>query len=630
MKKKVLGFTLAIAMLVSFLFQAAYVGAAITQPPVSFTIEQLKTDIDLLQIKPFVSPGNSGASYSKSTGWAVEADYNYTTDFAWNSVSGTKYAQWNATTSVESDMAFISDGWAVDVGVSSSLESAFPTIVQIKPSYNTTAGRLVFIAPYSGIFKVEGSSLFPDIKAPAIVPNNTTYNSALDANPIKFRITVNNVKIWPTDADYVYFRIGDQVAMPTLNNLALSTNDKIAFECYNPFPGYNTLNGGHTAASDVYLNLKPIVTFTDFSIPTDYSPLSYRQLMIDQFNAAGGYNPPVGAWAPSAPVTFTEDYAPWFTQVDYGDGFISNASSIIALDGNGIPSRLESYGYLWTKEWAGGNNVGFVDAWGAVWARINATWAATPNNMTTTTSLSFKAPSAGKYSILPEDTNGYIKAQDTNMKFRIVKANYSVNGWRSAYTKVWPTGSDYQVIPAGTQIDVPTLNNIYLNQGEILALQTVNDTGASVAGNLYIRAKIRLELKLGTLGVSQTPYLTNIVPGKTVADVLAQIAGYTSIGFKTKTGTTITDNGTAVTTGTTVTIGINATNTEYTVVIKGDVDGSGTIALNDLATIKSHLLQISPLSGAYLMAGGITTQGKIGISDLLAVKKHVLGISLIS
>jgi len=68
----------------------------------------------------------------------------------------------------------------------------------------------------------------------------------------------------------------------------------------------------------------------------------------------------------------------------------------------------------------------------------------------------------------------------------------------------------------------------------------------------------------------------------------------------------------------------------YTLVVKGDIDGTGAVDIADLVAIKSHLLNITPLTGVALTAGKITNQSGIAISDLLAVKKHSLGITLIT
>jgi hypothetical protein len=72
------------------------------------------------------------------------------------------------------------------------------------------------------------------------------------------------------------------------------------------------------------------------------------------------------------------------------------------------------------------------------------------------------------------------------------------------------------------------------------------------------------------------------------------------------------------------------TTVNYTVLIKGDVDGNGTIALADLAAMKLHLLQSTQLTEIYKTAGLFNNRTNITIIDLMWVKKHLLGIYLIT
>lgn len=65
------------------------------------------------------------------------------------------------------------------------------------------------------------------------------------------------------------------------------------------------------------------------------------------------------------------------------------------------------------------------------------------------------------------------------------------------------------------------------------------------------------------------------------------------------------------------------------IVIYGDVSGDGDISIIDLARIKSHLLKVDQLAGAYKSAGDISNKGSVTISDLLSVKKNLLGIHII-
>ena len=63
----------------------------------------------------------------------------------------------------------------------------------------------------------------------------------------------------------------------------------------------------------------------------------------------------------------------------------------------------------------------------------------------------------------------------------------------------------------------------------------------------------------------------------------------------------------------------------YTVVIFGDTNGDGITTITDMLAIKAHILQKSPLDGAYAMAADTSDDGGISITDFLQLKAAVLG-----
>lgn len=68
--------------------------------------------------------------------------------------------------------------------------------------------------------------------------------------------------------------------------------------------------------------------------------------------------------------------------------------------------------------------------------------------------------------------------------------------------------------------------------------------------------------------------------------------------------------------------------TEYTFVIKGDVDGNGLVDIVDLLKTRKKILGYS-LIGPYLSASDINNDGNVGIDDLLKIRKHILGYTVI-
>ena len=131
----------------------------------------------------------------------------------------------------------------------------------------------------------------------------------------------------------------------------------------------------------------------------------------------------------------------------------------------------------------------------------------------------------------------------------------------------------------------------------------------------------------------------NLVEGKTVVpfvlvnrdDVLTVKDVVESDMFSGKVetinGTAISSLDTLVGTGDKFT---TTDGTEYTVVVYGDVDGSGTIDSVDLLVLQRHILQIKTLEPIFRKAANIDKNGNKPTSvDLLLIQRHILRLQLI-
>ena len=65
---------------------------------------------------------------------------------------------------------------------------------------------------------------------------------------------------------------------------------------------------------------------------------------------------------------------------------------------------------------------------------------------------------------------------------------------------------------------------------------------------------------------------------------------------------------------------------QLTLVVTGDVNGSGTVTEADLTAVQSHLLQSATLSGAAERAADINANGTVTITDLLQLQSGLLGM----
>ncbi len=64
-----------------------------------------------------------------------------------------------------------------------------------------------------------------------------------------------------------------------------------------------------------------------------------------------------------------------------------------------------------------------------------------------------------------------------------------------------------------------------------------------------------------------------------------------------------------------------------TVVITGDVNGDGRISLTDFVQTKAHLMEVTPLTGAYALACDVNGDGRITLTDFVKLKSHLMEIA---
>ena len=63
----------------------------------------------------------------------------------------------------------------------------------------------------------------------------------------------------------------------------------------------------------------------------------------------------------------------------------------------------------------------------------------------------------------------------------------------------------------------------------------------------------------------------------------------------------------------------NRLHDQKTVIVKGDVDGDGEIALLDAVLVLNHYLEKTPLTGPYLEAGDVNSDGDVGLLDAVLI-----------
>ena len=135
------------------------------------------------------------------------------------------------------------------------------------------------------------------------------------------------------------------------------------------------------------------------------------------------------------------------------------------------------------------------------------------------------------------------------------------------------------------------------------------------------------------LEVSSSIYVMNdgMLSGLTVGQTVAQmLTGFTSNGGMLqvcdKNGVLMAGTDIAKTGAVLQFMDGTAVLNEFALLVYGDTNGDGAIAVSDLIAIKRHMVSIEALEGVYLAAAKVTGGGTVGGADISEIKKDILGI----
>lgn len=197
----------------------------------------------------------------------------------------------------------------------------------------------------------------------------------------------------------------------------------------------------------------------------------------------------------------------------------------------------------------------------------------------------------------------YKVASDMSLKDdrseRNVNAIYNVNR-----DYVFVRANDVKIVfENGANITVPETSGQGKTQAEVLAMMQV---------------------------VSADNYLTGFAVGSDVSTEIAKVRALDSsihIVAKNPGGTEIT--GGTIATGMTITITTNGSTVDYSVVIRGDLNGDGKLSAVDYVKLRNYLDGVSSLSGAYLKSADTSGDGNTSALDYVKVRNHLDGKSAI-
>lgn len=121
-------------------------------------------------------------------------------------------------------------------------------------------------------------------------------------------------------------------------------------------------------------------------------------------------------------------------------------------------------------------------------------------------------------------------------------------------------------------------------------------------------------------------YIVGFKLGSNVSDIKKAITSnpnVTLVRIKNAEGREITSGNIA--TNMKITLTINQKQYNYTVVVKGDVNGDGLIYATDYVRIKNHIMGKKKLEGAYLKAADINNDNNIYATDYVRIKNYIMG-----
>jgi len=153
---------------------------------------------------------------------------------------------------------------------------------------------------------------------------------------------------------------------------------------------------------------------------------------------------------------------------------------------------------------------------------------------------------------------------------------------------------------------------------------TVEYGGKSAAFTVTVNSRVPDTVTSGTYAVSGG-YISKLLPGATVTQLLNSLNERQYI--KVFNGSTEISGSTKLGTGMTVKLMDGSTVKQtLTVIIKGDLIGSGAVNALGLLKLKRGILGIETFTAANKQAADVNGDGNVNALDLLVMKRHILGI----
>ncbi len=145
-----------------------------------------------------------------------------------------------------------------------------------------------------------------------------------------------------------------------------------------------------------------------------------------------------------------------------------------------------------------------------------------------------------------------------------------------------------------------------------------------IASDAEIEVNIGIDIESDVYTIDEE-YVSRIVPNTTVSSFKQNIISSQELIITDVNGNIIGEND-LVATGMKLKVGAN---TEFTLVVTGDIDGNGKITVTDLAKIKMHQVSLNILTGEFEMAADVNGDGSISATDIAQIKLVIVGLKTI-
>ena len=123
----------------------------------------------------------------------------------------------------------------------------------------------------------------------------------------------------------------------------------------------------------------------------------------------------------------------------------------------------------------------------------------------------------------------------------------------------------------------------------------------------------------------ETHYISRIGEETTVAEFKQNVEANREITIIDNNGNKLEDDD-IIGTGMTIKVGEEL---EYTLIVRGDINGDGKITITDIARIKLHLIEKEILTGADFIAADLNNDEALTVTDLAQIKLIFLEIPIV-